>query len=58
MELIFDKEGCKGITKGPAIYEKNGNCLTPVVYFRKPKNVSKEKFELVIRVLIDRSKNK
>ncbi len=56
MELIFDKEGCPGITKSPVIYEKNGNVLTPVLYFRKPKNVPQEKFDQVVRTIINRAK--
>lgn len=58
MELVFDKDGCRGITKSPVIYEKkDGNVLTPVLYFHKPKNVPQEKFEQVVRIIINRAKN-
>ena len=56
MELIFDKYGCPGLIKGPVIHEKNGNVLTPVLYLRKPKNVSQEKFDQVLKIIIDRVK--
>ena len=52
VELIYDKDGCPGITKSPVIYVKDGNCYTPVVYFHRPKNVPKEKFEMVVEFLI------
>ena len=57
MELVFDKDGCRGITKSPVIYERNGNVLTPVLYFRKPKHVPQEKFDKVVRTIINKAKN-
>lgn len=57
MKLIFEKDGFHGITKNPLLFEEKGNVLTPVLYFRKPKHVSQEKFEKVIKALISKDFN-
>ena len=58
LELIFDKDGCPGLFKGPVIYRKYGNTLIPVVYLRKPKNVSQEEFDKIVNFVITNAKTK
>jgi hypothetical protein len=54
MELVFDKEGCS-VAKGPVIYKKEGNCLMPILYLRKPKNASQEDFNVALDFLINKA---
>ena len=55
-EFVFDKNDL-GQIKGPVIYKRDGNVLTPVVYFRKPKHASQQDFDAVVGHLIKCSKN-
>ena len=47
MEIVKSKP-VDGWCKSHALYLKQGNALTPVCYFRKPKHVSAEAFEALM----------
>ena len=47
--FTLDVGGCPGLWNCPALLENTPGNIRPMVYFRKPKNVSQEEFDRIIK---------
>lgn len=52
MEIVFLRHGCPPFSKQPTICKKVDNCISPIVYFQKPKNASKADFDAAVNFII------
>lgn len=52
MEIMFARDGLLGITKQPTIVKKEGNSITPILFFQKAKRASKEDYDAAVNFLI------
>lgn len=52
MEIVFARDGIPGYSKQPTICKKEGNTLTPILFFAKSKLATKVEFLAVSEFLI------
>ena len=52
MEIVFVRDGLTGVSKQPTIAKKDGQTITPLVYFQRPKGAKKTEFHAVVNFIV------
>lgn len=52
MEIMFVREGLPGVSKQPTIVKREGDTITPILFFQKAKAAKDEDFDAAVAFLI------
>ena len=52
---MFAREGLPGVSKQPTIVKREGNTITPILFFQKAKTAKDEDFDAAVNFLISQA---